>query len=276
MFQDLDATLQTVLTDADAPAPVRNAEISFDTPDRDFQPQHASVNLFLHEVSENRALRDNVGVVRRAEMTYTSTPPSLRVDCSYLVTTWSANTAGLKAQEEHQLLGLALLWLSRFPVIDEAYLRGTLANPAQPYPLSTVLAQVKEGRGFGDFWTALGIPPRPAFSLTVTITLQPFDVAEEYPILQQAQIRTGSLDQPTLAGRVLDHALRPVPAVTVTAVEAGAVATTDAVGDFTLPGLPFGTYTLRATAAGHPDQQRSVTYAADGQVHDIIFAHMDR
>ena len=27
----------------------------------------------------------------------------------------------------------------------------------------------------GTFWTALGIAPRPAFSLTVTITVQPFD-----------------------------------------------------------------------------------------------------
>jgi hypothetical protein len=65
MFQDLDATLQAVLSDAAAPGALRNAEISFDTPDRDFQPQHASVNLFLHEVSENRALRDDARVLQR-------------------------------------------------------------------------------------------------------------------------------------------------------------------------------------------------------------------
>jgi hypothetical protein len=272
MFQDLDATLQAVLSDAAAPAALRNAEISFDTPDKDFQPPHASVNLFLHEVSENRALRDDARTLQRTGTTYKSTPPSLRVDCTYLVTAWSVNTAGLKAQEEHQLLGLALLWLSRFPVIDETYLRGTLANPVQPYPLSTVLAQVKEGRGFGDFWTALGIPPRPAFSLTVTIALQPFDVVDEIPAVQQAQVRTSSLDWPALTGRVLDHELRPVPAATVTVAETGAEATTGATGDFAFPGLAFGAYTLRASAAGRPDQQVPVTYAADSQVHDIIFA----
>lgn len=272
MFQDLDATLQAVLSDAAAPAALRNVEISFDTPDRDFQPQHASVNLFLHEVSENRALRDDAWTLQRTGTTYQSTPPSLRVDCSYLVTTWSVNTAGLKAQEEHQLLGLALLWLSRFPVIDETYLRGALADPVQPYPLSTVLAQMKEGRGFGDFWTALGIPPRPAFSLTVTIALQPFDVAGDIPAVQQPQIRTSSLDWPALTGRVLGRDLRPVAAATVTVVETGAQVTTGAAGDFTFPGLAFGAYTLRASAPGHPDQQVPVTYAADSQVRDIIFA----
>lgn len=271
MFQDLDATLQAVLSDAAAPGALRNAEISFDTPDRDFQPQHASVNLFLHEVSENRALRDDARVLQRTGNTYQSTPPSLRVDCNYLVTAWSANTAGLKAQEEHQLLGLALLWLSRFPVIDETYLRGALADPVQPYPLSTLLAQMKEGRGFGDFWTALGIPPRPAFSLTITIALQPFDVADEFPAVQQTQVRTSSLDWPALTGRVLDHELRPVAAATVTVVETGAQATTGAAGEFSFADLAFGAYALRASAAGQPDQQVHVTYAADSQVHDIIF-----
>ena len=38
MFDDLDATLRAVLADAAAPADVRTAEVSFDTPDRDFKP----------------------------------------------------------------------------------------------------------------------------------------------------------------------------------------------------------------------------------------------
>ena len=272
MFQDLDATLQAVLSDPAAPAGVRNADISFDTPDRNYQPQQASLNLFLHEVSENRALRDDAPVIQRSGATYTSTLPALRVDCSYLVTAWSSDAAGLKAQEEHLLLGLALLWLSRFPVIDETYLRGMLANPVQPYPLSTVLAQVKEGRGLGDFWTALGIAPRPAFSLTVTISLQPFDVPDTFLAVDGVQLRSSSLDWPALTGRVLDPALHPVPAATVTVAETGAQATTDAAGQFTFTRLAFGSYTLHASAAGQPDQQQPIVYAADNQVHDIFLA----
>ena len=39
----------------------------------------------------------------------------------------------------------------------------------------------------GDFWTALGIAPRPAFSLTVTIALQPFDVTDTFPALTRSR-----------------------------------------------------------------------------------------
>jgi Pvc16 N-terminal domain/CarboxypepD_reg-like domain len=270
MFQDLDATLQAVLGDAAAPADLRNADVSFDTPDRNYQPTQASLNLFLHEVSENRALRDDARMIQRNGTTYTSTMPALRVDCNYLVTAWSPDTAGLKAQQEHLLLGLALLWLSRFPVIDETYLQGMLANPVQPYPVSTVLAQVKEGRGFGDFWTALGVPPRPAFSLTVTIALQPFDVPDTFPAVETVQIRSASLDWPALTGRVLDHNLNPVPAATVTVAETGTQVVTDAAGQFTVTGLAFSTYTLRVSVTGQPDQQQTIVYAADNQVHDVF------
>ena len=131
---------------------------------------------------------------------YTSRLPSLRVDCTYLVTAWSAQTAGLKAQEEHHLLGLALIWLSRFPVIDDRFLQGTLKTPAQPYPLATLVAQTNEGQPMGHFWSALGVSPKPAFSLTVTITVDPFDQIDQFGTVQAIDIQTTSLQQP-VAGR---------------------------------------------------------------------------
>jgi len=270
MFQDLDATLQAMLEDPAAPAVVHGADVSFDTPDKAYQPQQLTLNLFLHEVSENRELRDDGRFIQQTGSTYTSTLPALRVDCSYLVTAWSPDTAGLKAQQEHSLLGFALLWLGRFPGIDDTYLRGTLVNPIQPYPLSTVIAQKKEGRGFGDFWTALGIAPRPAFSLTVTIALQPFDVPDTFPGVDGVQIRSNSLEYPALNGRVLDHQLRPVPAATVTVAQTGTQVTAGANGQFAIAGLAFGAYTLRVSVTGQPDQQQAVVYAADSQVHDVF------
>jgi hypothetical protein len=47
MLHDLDATLRAVLTDPAAPADIRTAEISFETPDKDFRPAQPTVNLFL-------------------------------------------------------------------------------------------------------------------------------------------------------------------------------------------------------------------------------------
>ena len=104
-----------MFADAAAPADLRNADISFDTPDKGYQPAQATMNLFLHEVAENRTLRDEARVIDRTGDAYTSRLPSMRLDCTYLVTAWSAKAGGLKAQEEHHLLGLALIWLGRIP-----------------------------------------------------------------------------------------------------------------------------------------------------------------
>ena len=141
MFQDLDATLKTILDDSAAPEDLRNSEVSFETPDKDFKPAaDTAVNLFLYEVQENRALRNNAPIIDRVGDQYISQPPPLRVDCTYLVTTWSTKTGGVKAEEEHKLLGLALLWLSRFPVIQNGFLQGSLKNLPQLYPLPTMVA----------------------------------------------------------------------------------------------------------------------------------------
>jgi hypothetical protein len=270
MFQDLDSTLAAVLNDAAAPADLRNADVSFDTPDRDYKPTQATVNLFLHEVAENRTLRDEARVMERVGDTYTSRLPPLRVDCTYLTTTWSSKTAGLKAQEEHRLLGLALAWLSRFPVIEDRFLQGDLKNPPQPYPLPATVAQVKEDQSMGHFWSALGVPPRPAFSLTVTITVQPFDQVDEYPVTEKIVVEHASLTHPQLSGRVLDHTLAPVPSARVSVVGTGLEATVGPTGTFAFTGLDFGRHTLLVRVASRPDVQTPVEYAARHQVHNVI------
>ncbi|WP_051969781.1 Pvc16 family protein [Kitasatospora azatica] len=272
MFQDLDATLKAMLADAAAPADLRAADISFDTPDKSFTPPQATVNLFLHDVQENRTLRDDAPLLTRANGSVTVTRPPLRVDCGYLVTTWSTKAAGLKAEEEHRLLGQALLWLSRFPEIDPGYLQGGLLNPPQLHPLPAMVAQLKEGQSMGQFWTALGIAPRPAFSLTVTIGLQPFDTADRYPAVQAVQLESTSLTFPALAGRVLTSALAPVAAAQVTVVEAGEQTTTDLLGGFAFPALAFGPYTLLVRITGRPDLRQPVSYAADNQLHNVVLA----
>lgn len=270
MFDDLDATLKAMLSDSGAPADLRNADVAFDTPDKDYQPSQATVNLFLHEVAENRTLRDEARLIERTGDTYTSRLPSLRLDCSYLVTTWSVQAGGLKAQEEHHLLGLALAWLSRFPVIDNRFLQGTLNTPPQPYPLAAVVAQTNEGQPMGHFWSALGVSPKPAFSLTVTITIDPFDEVDQFGVVQAVRIETTSLQFPALAGQVFTSALNPVPGATVTVMETGAQQTSGADGGFAFDGLAFGTYTLTVQVSGQPEQQAPVAYAADSQLINVV------
>jgi hypothetical protein len=120
-------------------------------------------------VSENRELRDPQPVrVVRDGVVSVALPP-LRVDCSYLVTTWSSLDGAAKVAAEHRLLGEALTWLAGFGTVPVRFLRGRLVG--QPYPPPTLVAQLAGKQEVGEFWHSLGIAPRPAFELTVTVAL---------------------------------------------------------------------------------------------------------
>jgi hypothetical protein len=84
MFQDVDATIKAVLTDPAAPVLVRTADISFQTPDKDFTPKTVTVNVFLHEV-QNSELRDFGSGIdpSTSDTPWMIGPPALRLDCSY-------------------------------------------------------------------------------------------------------------------------------------------------------------------------------------------------
>ncbi len=271
MFDDMDASLAALLADGAAPQEVRTADVSFTVPDKDFAPAQATLDLFLHEVQENRGLRELAPTMQPLPTGgWGSERPPLRVDCTYLVTAWSPKTGAMRAAEEHRLLGRALLWLGRFPVIADQYLRGALKTPPQPFPLATSVAQTREGQSMGEFWTALGIAPRPAFSLTVTLALQPFTETETFPAVTEIQLRTGLFDEPELFGRVLDSRLDGVPGAAVTLVEASRTVTADALGEFRFTAVPFGSYTLAVTGAGHPDSSRQIEYQSAMQAHDVV------
>src|SRR5262245_32285484 len=158
MFQDLDSTLKAILDDPVAPVDLRNADVSFEVPDKNFRPSQATVNLFFYEMKENRTLRDPAPIYVLEGGQYVRRQPPLRVDCSYLVTAWSNQDCALKVIEEHKLLGQALAWLGRFDTIPESYFQGALVD--QPYPPPAMVAQMEGKQNTNDFWTAIGIPPR--------------------------------------------------------------------------------------------------------------------
>ena len=262
MFQDLDETLKTILTDGTAPVELQAADVSFEPPDKNFAPAVPTVNLFLYELKENRELRDPEPIIRRVGDTYVRRFPPLRVACTYLVTTWSDKTAAAKISEEHLLLGQALAWLSRVPIIPEPFLQGTLALPPQPFPLPTMVAQMEDGKSAGEFWSALGSVPRPAFHLSVTISMDlGLETPEGPPVVTKEMILKEKMPpgvpEPVMdeffeiAGTVRDAVtLAVVPAAEVTLVELEQVAIADDQGQFSFNQLDAGNYTLRTSASG--------------------------
>ena len=65
MIRDLSQTLAALLSTADLPEEVREAQVSFEHPIDTFNPSQPTVNLFLYELRENRELRTNAPIVRR-------------------------------------------------------------------------------------------------------------------------------------------------------------------------------------------------------------------
>lgn len=260
MFHNLDTTLEKILNDAAAPMQLRNAGVSFETPDKNYKPStpDTAVNLFLYEVKENRELRDPVPITENVGNIYVQRRPPVRVDCSYLVTAWTDGVTGaIKIRLEHQLLSQAFLWLSRFPIIPANYWQGSLSNPPQPFPPPTMVAQWDGGKNKGEFWTALGIPPRPYFNLIVTIAM---DLNQQIEGSLVTTMITGYRqdddaatreERINIGGLVRDKAGNPVADAWVRLEPTGKIQVTDPAGRFVFVGVQRGSgYILRARAVG--------------------------
>jgi hypothetical protein len=270
MFHDLDATLRSILDDVNAPAELAAADVSFELPDKNYAPGQTTVNLFLHQVQENRPLRDPVPIIERSGGTFVRRRPPLRVDCSYIVTAWAGSgTGGAKVVAEHQLLGQALLWLSQFPTIPTGYLQGSLVNA--PFPHPTMVAHTDGNKEMGEFWSALGQPPRPSFNLLVTLAMELVKPSIEGPPVVTKDMRlqeigvAGTQERWFEIAGVVREAANPANLISnaqVHLVEKNAIALTNDRGEFSFTGLVSGNYTLKATKAGLPDCTVAITVPA--------------
>jgi hypothetical protein len=280
MLSDLDATITAILDDPAAPAELRNADISFEPPDRLFNPPAATVNLFLYEVVENRILRDPAPIIENIGGVFVRRRPPLRADCSYMITSWGTGTGPARVAEEHRLLSQALLWLSRFPIIPDHFLQGSLVNP--PFPHPTMVAQMNEGRNLGEFWTALGQSPRPSFNLLVTIAMDLGVETPEGPPVITKDMRLLQKDEPSTQerwfqiGGTVSEAFSPPSVVSgaqVRLVERDQTTVTDDQGRFTFTLLLAGNYTLEVSKSGFTTSTKSITApGASPDAYDVVLA----
>lgn len=270
MLKDLDDALEKMLDEPSAPQAVRDAEVSFLTPARPYAPGKTTLNLFLHDVRENLKLRDPEPILERnAGGQLVRRQPPLRLDCEYLVTAWD-KPEETATRSSHSLLGLAYKWLSRFSTIPQPLLTGALAN--QVYPPPAVVARTDGKQAIGEFWSALGLPPRPGFSLVVTVAVDPDLQVNLGPLVTARELRIKDVAMPAfevffqIGGIVLDNAGNPAGGATVTLTGvsiaiAARTATTDAGGRYSFGFLSAGTYDLTAQSPGgmpSPAQQVQV------------------
>ena len=272
MFHDLDKTIEKILDDSGAPAELKAAQVSFITPDKNLPLTGATIDLFLYEVKENRELRDPTPIVEKIGTSFVRKEPPLRVDCSYIVTAWSdPNATGeAKVTEEHRLLAQALLWLSRFPTIPAAKLQGSLAS--QLYPPPTMVAQMDLNKNAGEFWSALGIPPRPAFYLVATITMD-LDLKVEGPLVttRSTEFKLDGLEQEDwvqVGGRILS-AGQGVADALVDILDAGLRTRSDSEGRYSFVRVPAGAHEIRVVARGFQPEIQPLTVPSPPAGYDV-------
>jgi Pvc16 N-terminal domain len=159
MIADLSHSLRALLGQPGLPPALAAAAVVFDRPTEPFAPTQTTLDLFLHDIRENRDLAPSSpqgGARRRA------------LACSYLVTAWPVG--GMEpALQEQELLGEALQVLARYPSIPARFLHGALAGHT---PLPQMLPLHPDAmQSTAEFWTSLGTRLRPSLSLTVTLAL---------------------------------------------------------------------------------------------------------
>lgn len=256
VFQDLDLSLKALLEDGTVPPALTDVDVAFDAPDKTFAITGSTLNLFLFGVHENRVLRDPVPIVELVAGQYVRRTPPLRVDCDYLVTAWAQGNRTAAVQAEHQLLAGALAKLSKFPLIPPGYLRNSMTN--QPFPVQTWVGQSDDSRSLGEFWSALGVPPRSAFHLTVTVALDMQDGQVFGPPVETSRIVLNGEESITIGGRVRAVAGNAAIAGATVTLDGKRTTRTGEDGDFLFDRVGAGQHELLVAAAGFTGGQRTV------------------
>jgi hypothetical protein len=261
-------------------------QVGFQPPNQDWRTRvgtvpGVSLNVYLAEIQEDRALRTNARHIDYVDGVAFSLAAPERVRLHYIITAWShaKDTVAVHSTEaEHAMLGAVLAVLYRTAPISATRLLPYAEIMALPEELRgdlpTRIAPADTFPRLTDFWGTMGRPQawKPAVSLLVTAPivysqdhiggivdtiLADFGIGEEPmapPVAQERLLVVG--------GIVLDarppNNLTPVPVggARVDLLEAGgqprARVTTDPSGQFAFDALPPGAYQLAYSAVGIP------------------------
>jgi hypothetical protein len=273
MLDDLDEVLRQFLV-RELPIKNNEVEIKFDQPRREWSARlsRPTLNLFLHDIRENQKLRQAQPaweLEHNPNGTVTQRRKPVRVDLHYMMTAWAA-----EAEDEHRLLGRALMALFRFPNLPDELLPESLKQ--QPVAIPLMVAQYDELRNPTDVWNVLDNEMRPAIALTITLAIDPY-LPTVTPLVRTRELRVGpapvplsrQLDQRiepdrfwTIGGTL--HSERPLDmeGVRLTLVERGREVHVQPDGRFAIGKLEAGEYTLEVLAEGQQPRRFSITVPA--------------
>lgn len=118
-------------------------------------------------------------------------PAPARIDCSYCVTAWSAESGedAKPAMAEHRLLSQVMEVLLKHPTIPTDVLQGSLVDQIRPYP--TGIAGAEGVKNQPEFWGTLNQPIKPSITYVVTLAMMiDDDSAELTETVQQVTVES--------------------------------------------------------------------------------------
>ena len=284
MINDLSLTLRAILDDPALAATfpeLAAAQVVFDRPTEQFNPSQTTINLFLYDVREDMELRSSEPIVERQNGTAVIKRPPLRVACSYLLTVWAVGGGELPLQEQ-KILSQALMVLSRYPTIPQAFLKGGLVGQEPPLPMMTSRSDGLKNPS--EFWTAIGNKLRASITIVVTIGLEVF-VPETAPLVITSDVRIGERTSPDeqklteqttqdlfrISGTIRGADNAPLAGAVVTLKNTGLRSVADAEGQYSFGPLAKGSYTVRAQAGQLVKEVNIVVPAASGNNYNVQF-----
>lgn len=230
-----------------------------------------TVNLYLHDLRENRKLRENLHAVVRKRDTETVVrrQAPLILDLAYVVTTHAGDDSAV----EHRLLVEVLGVFARNSVIPAKYMTEELASdPDQSIQLMAAQADHPAQQDPAALWVALGGRLRPALGLVATGNFNPYETRVTR-IVREAVMGIGQGVPPHGPRRPLDIKSARVAAAGVVVGPDGVemrdvevsikgrsqTMLTDAKGFFYFLDLPAGRATVVVKKAGFKTQEVATT-----------------
>lgn len=280
------------------------SQVRFRPPDQDWRQYVTNLavmtlNVYLVDLRENRALRSNERVREIKDGVAIDTPVPLRMDCHYLITAWSPaveSPAVEPSLDEHRLLYDVTAALMKFTplVAREIYapnpLPGGFPELIADAELPTMVLPVEGFPKYAEFWGTMGQihPWKPAIYLVVTLPVaQLEEVAGPMVTTRISEFRLSGHPETEeiwieIGGQVLDTtnllpsgAPTPIVGASVELLNiAGArlqLTYTNDLGRFSFAGLKPVNYQLRYSAVNLGVATRSIMIPSPSGEYDLLF-----
>ncbi len=255
-------------------APAEMPEVVFAHPSAVSEKSGPTISLYLYEVRENTALRQDPFMTNRRPDGKAATKgrSPLRFDLTYAV---SGHADDPRA--EHALLTFALGAFLRNPMVEMPKAEGQ----EEAEKLVIAIAQ-PEHDAPQALPTVQNFRPVPSVTLRVTAPFNPFD-ADTVPLVRQAIFGYGQGTTPGFLGHPIDVRATSLSAAGVVTLPGGAPlrdalvsvadrltrTTTDEEGRFSLLHLPPGQYERVFEKRGFATVHHAYEVPAIGRVHEI-------